>query len=96
MTLEQASSPLHLQILPCLPITSYPTLRNHPLIGTTIKVIQRTKGTALSSTKQSLMMPGVGNPDFPPGMQNPIFFPFLHNIIFRLKDFLAEENWNGI
>lgn len=86
--------PLRLQTLPCLPMTSYPTLRNHPLIGTKIKVIQRTKGAAFSSTKQSLMMPSVGNPDFPPRIQDPSFRSFLHSNIFRLKDFLVTPTDN--
>lgn len=74
VSLELGLNPIPLHFAPWIPWNSYPpTLKHHPLTGTTLEIFHRIAKRLDITSSLSPLMPLKDNPDFTLGMGNSLF-----------------------
>lgn len=106
LSLENELSPIPLKFSPWMSWTSYPlTLKQHPLINTTLSIFHLLNKQSELSTPLSPLTSLKNNPNFPPGMGNHLLqssdpdIPLLTKHFFQnalIKDFHALKLDNHI
>lgn len=91
VAIEQSCTQIPLQCVPWLRLGPLGTLRHHPLIGATLRVVQLSHLFSTTEGKITRLYPILGNPAFPPGHTDSCFKQTLRQGKFHLGDYLAKS-----
>lgn len=91
IAIEQSCTEIPLRCLPWLQLKTLGTLRHHPLIGATLKVIQQSHFLSRFDGEITRLHPVLGNPRFPSGYTDNRFKQIMAHCRFRLGNFLEAS-----
>lgn len=91
VAIEQSCTQIPLQSVPWLRLRSLGTLRHHPLIGATLRVVQLSHLFSKTEGEITRLYPILGNPAFPPGHTDSCFKQTLRQGKLCLGDYLEES-----